>query len=196
MDLQLEEYFSPSLSIKEKYEKQKQLWKQQIMTSFQSLFFEKPNQILNDEKETDLFVITKNNRQIAFFFHEEEHRHFITDENILCFYFSSESDIFQIINKIIVLLRKRIKPLPMYIKNEMKNYSLLDLFWEESILLSNEETLTKRELSSYFHKWSNTKCVKISSRVLFQYMDEKMGQYKNGWKYYKLNYGITEEDFE
>lgn len=199
----LEDFYSPLLSIEEKWNKQKLEWKQQIMISFQDIFIEMQNCII-DGQMTDLFVSKRKNRQIAFFFSLEENR--VSNENIsmhnnniLCFYFSLKSDdIFQIINKVMKILNKRMKSYSMIHlpENDTKYREYLNAFWEESILLSNESVLTKRKLSVYFHKWTNTKCVKISSRILFQYMDEKMGQYNNGWKHYKLNYGITEEDFE
>ena len=208
--MQLEEFFSPSLSIEEKYKKQILEWKQQIMTSFQGILYEIPNCIIGG-KTPDLFV-TKGRRQIAFFFYHEEENTVTSIENgiengiedgiengILCIHFSFKSCIFQIINQVMKILKKRTKSYFTHtvgVVDDTKYYQYLDEFWDESIFLSNEYTLTKRELSSYFRKWSDTKCVKISSRVLFKYMNEKIGDYQNGWKNYKLNYGITEDDFE
>jgi hypothetical protein len=198
--MQLEEFFSPSLSIEEKYNRQILEWKQQIMTSFQGILYEIPNCIIGGET-TDLFV-TKGRRQIAFFFDQEENDDdtITTIENdILCIHFSLQSDIFQIINKVMKILKKRTKSYfhqAVGVEDDTKYYQYLDEFWEDSVFLSNDHTLTKRELSAYFRKWSDIKCVKISSRILFKYMNEKMGNYQNGWKHYKLNYGITEDDFD
>ena len=82
--LQLEEFFSPSFSIKEKNDKQLQLWKQQITTSFQDIFIEMPSEII-DGRITDLIFLKKNRQKVAIFFQNEEDNmniYFITIEYI------------------------------------------------------------------------------------------------------------------
>ena len=212
--LQLEEFFSPSFSIKEKNDKQLQLWKQQITTSFQDIFIEMPSEII-DGRITDLIFLKKNRQKVAIFFQNEEDNMNISVkeiDNITLIFISLQLNIFQVINELIKIMHRRNKSSNKNNdkesngkKNNVKDNSIIetkysdimDDFWVDSIILSNNnDILTKRELVSYFHKWCETKCVKISSRILFVYMHNKIDAYKNGWKGYKLNYGINENDFE
>lgn len=199
--LQLEEFFSPSFSIKEKNNK----WKQQIITALQGIFIEIPSHTI-DEKETDLIFLKKNREKVAIFFQnenedEDENISLKEIDNITCIFISLQLDIFQVINEIIKVMNMRKKSTHKSNNKdnniiETKYSNVIDDFWTDSILLSNDDILMKRELVSYFKKWCEIKCVKISSFTLFAYMNKKISIYNNGWKGYKLNYGINENDFE
>jgi hypothetical protein len=196
--LQLEEFFSPSFSIKEKNNK----WKQQIITALQGIFIEIQSHTI-DGKETDLIFLKKNRQKVAIFFQNEDDENISLKEidNITCIFISLQLDIFQVINEIIKVMNMRKKSSHKSNNKhnniiETKYSNIIDDFWTDSILLSNDDILMKRELVSYFKKWCEVKCVKIPSFALFAYMNEKISIYNNGWKGYKLNYGINENDFE
>ena len=194
--LQLEEFFSPFL-FEERETIKKQIYIDSILTAFNGTCSVKPNMEIC-EQMTDL-LIKKGHNMIAIIISLDDLR--IENNNcVTCIYVSLDTDIIKLINKITILFNKRKRVFSEKkicdFNVDYKYKELINEFYLESIVGSDGSHLTKREVIPYFLKWCENRCIKISSRILFSYMNDKMGIYKVGWKGYKLYYGITEDEFE
>ena len=200
--IQLEEFFSPSLfEERDRDTTKKQIYIDNISTAFNGMCSVKPN-IEICEQMTDL-LIEKGRKLIAIFVSLSlDEIQIENKQHVICIYVSLNTDIFKIINKIITIFNKRNRTFnETKIRDsdtDDKYKNIMNEFYVESIVECDDSCsyLTKKEVIPYFLKWCEERCIKISSRILFSYMNDKIGIYKAGWKGYKLNCGITEDDFE
>jgi len=169
-----------------------------ILCAINGLCIVKPNIILN-EKMTDLLV-EKGRKQVALSFSDEDHST-MSASCLMYIFININTDIFQLINRIMVFFNKRIRAIKEIKNDDMRKYEeIIAEFQADAVLETSsfEAYITKKEIVAFFNKWCEQRCVKITSSILFSVINVKMGKYKNsyGWKGYKLNYGISEDDFE
>jgi hypothetical protein len=183
--LQLEAFFSPLLE--DRMVTKKNTYINNILSSLKGMCSVKSNMIFNNKMCDILFE--KGKKIVAVYIPIDNLNTTTVVEN------NEVND--NIIEIILTLLNRRSSKNKFIQSNNFDKYKeVIDSFYSDSIVSCQHSTLTKRELISYFGKWCEEHFIKISNKVLFYYMNDYIGVYKNGWNGYKLNYGIMEDDFE
>ena len=184
MNLQLQEFFTLS-SVKEIYENKKQIYISNIITAV--------NAICSVVQVENRLLVQKGQKTIVILFDEDAYD---LGEDIVI-QISIHDDIFYSIQRILSECSRRKKTMvkkEYILDHSTKN--ILSIFYDENIVKCAKSVLSKRELIGVFKEWIAEKCIQLSSRLLFSFMNEQMGTYKNGWTGYKLFGGITEDDFD
>ena len=151
--------------------------------------------IMIDDINSDLFII-KGNKKIAIFLSSITEINI--ENNIYCVNFSLEDSIFELINRILLILNKRVKRE----KVERSSFiEILETYKNDFIIFTNNnnDLLTIKEIIIHFNKWRENNCIiNINKKHIVSYFIEQFGilNKENNWKGYKLNLSISEEDFE